>query len=62
MRWLLHDMGQFMRDESATTTLEYALLLALVTVAAILAYRNFGESTRDLAEGSTEQMPQTDGQ
>jgi Flp pilus assembly pilin Flp len=40
-------MAAFWRDEAATTTLEYALLLALVTLSAVAGYRSLGNSVGD---------------
>ena len=50
-----------LNDESGTSTVEYAILLALVVVAVIVAYRQLGTSTSNLAAGSTEQLPDTGG-
>lgn len=44
-------------DESGLSTVEYALLVALLAVAAIWAYRNLGIATSDLASDSTQQLP-----
>ncbi|MGI5819024.1 MAG: Flp family type IVb pilin [Armatimonadota bacterium] len=60
-RRVRRDLGGLIADESAVTTLEYALTLALVAVAAIFAYQRFGVSTGELAAGSTAQFPGGDG-
>ena len=54
---LRRTLKSLLRDESGLTTMEYALLLALLAVGAILAYRNFGMATSDLAKESSEQLP-----
>ena len=56
-RRLREDLAELIADESATTTLEYALVLALVAVACILAYQRFGATTSNLASDSTQQLP-----
>ena len=38
------------RDESGTTTVEYALLAALLAAVSVLAVSELGESTHDLIE------------
>ena len=55
------DLAELLRDESATSTVEYALLLALVAVAVIAAYHRFGASTAELADESTRQIPGSGG-
>ncbi len=54
---LRRTITQLLTDESGLTTMEYALLLALLAVGAILAYRNFGLATSDLATKSTQELP-----
>ena len=44
-------------DESGLTTVEYALLVAVLAVGAIFAYRHFGQATSDLASDSTQSLP-----
>jgi Flp pilus assembly pilin Flp len=60
-RRIRKDLTGLFADEDAVTTLEYALALALVAVAAIFAYQEFGLSTRDLAADSVQQMPGNEG-
>ena len=40
-------MFKLWKDEEGLTTVEYALLLALVVVAGLLAWGNLGSSVRD---------------
>lgn len=54
---LKRDIVGLLRDEGGLTTIEYALLIALLAVDAILAYRHFGLATSDLATESTRQLP-----
>jgi len=54
---LKRDIVRLLQDESGLTTIEYALLIALLAVGAILAYRHFGLATSDLATESTRQLP-----
>lgn len=50
-------VAELLADECGLTTMEYALLLALLAVGAILAYFNFGRATSDLAMDSTQRLP-----
>ena len=43
-------IGELWRDESGTTTVEYALLAALLAAVSVLAVSQLGESTHDLIE------------
>lgn len=61
LRQLKEDLADLLADESALTTMEYALLLALLAVGAIAAYRVFGQATSDLATDSTQSLPGNDG-
>ena len=45
-----------MRDEEGITTLEYALVLALIAVASILAWQTFGKTINDSGIRSTESV------
>ncbi len=54
---LKDEVMELFRDESATSTVEYALILTLVAVAVIVAYQRFGASTAEIADGSTRQLP-----
>jgi Flp pilus assembly pilin Flp len=58
--WLKRNLLELIRDEEAATALEYALGLALIVLAAVLAYQNFGRDTSDLATRSTQQLPGAD--
>ena len=54
------DVAELITDESGLTTLEYTLLLALIAVAVIFAYREFGRATSHLASDSTESLPMSE--
>lgn len=43
---------QFLRDESGLTTVEYALLLALVVVGAIVAWQALGNTVKTTVNSS----------
>lgn len=43
-------------DQTGTTTLEYALLLALVTVTSLASYQALGRSTTQSAGGSNQEI------
>lgn len=58
-RSLRHEVAFLLQDETGLTTLEYALLLVLLVVGVIIAYRNFGIATADLTAESTRAMPDT---
>ncbi|MFW5867452.1 MAG: Flp family type IVb pilin [Armatimonadota bacterium] len=60
VRWK-NDLIELLRDESATTALEYMIVLALVAVVVILAYQRLGLSTTGLTHDSTQRMPRADG-
>jgi len=49
---MMHSLRAFWCDENAMTTIEYALLLTLVAVAAIAAWVGFGGSVRNSVESS----------
>lgn len=44
------------KDEEGVTTVEYALLLALVSIAAILAWTNLGTKVSTTASSATSAM------
>lgn len=54
---LKRDIAELIADESGLTTTEYALLLVLVALASIFAYRELGIATGDLTSGSTQSLP-----
>jgi Flp pilus assembly pilin Flp len=47
-------------DEDALTTVEYALLLALVFVVGLLAWQSLGTSVNSSVEASNEALPPND--
>ncbi|MGD9498404.1 MAG: Flp family type IVb pilin [Armatimonadota bacterium] len=47
-------MHELWRDESGVTTVEYALLLALIVAAGLLAWNALGGSVRDSAQQSAD--------
>ncbi len=50
-------MRELWRDESGVTTVEYALLLALVALVALVAWGNLGQAVNDTAEAAATDMP-----
>ena len=48
----IQQLHRLWHDESAMTTVEYALLLALVALAAIVAWATLGRRVRGSVEGS----------
>ncbi len=57
-RLLWAHFGPLREDENATTTLEYALLLALIVGVCVVAYQNLGIATSDSVSDSTGELPQ----
>lgn len=51
---MLTEIGRFYRDEDGTTSVEYALLLALLVVAGLTAWRGLGTAMGGMVEASTE--------
>jgi Flp pilus assembly pilin Flp len=47
-------MKKLWQDEEGLTTVEYALLLALIVVAGLLAWQGLGDSVQGAVDGSTE--------
>ena len=52
MNWL----RRFLRDEDGPTTVEYAVILALIVIVAIFGIRAFGEGTGDSFNSSQENI------
>ncbi len=50
------DLLSFLRDEEGVATVEYALLLAVVVVASITAWRALGEAVRTVVQESADQV------
>ena len=51
-------LSKLYRDEEGLTTVEYALLLALLVVAAITVWTTFGARVRTSVSGSTDAFNQ----
>lgn len=49
-------MRELWKDESGVTTVEYALILALVSLVALLAWQSLGTATKTTAEASADAM------
>jgi len=52
-------MRKLWKDEEGLTTVEYALLLALVVVAGIAAWQGLGGSVRDAVTESSDKITET---
>lgn len=52
LKWL----RMLVRDEQGLTTLEYALVLALIAAAGVLTWQMFGETVNESGMSSTESM------
>ncbi len=52
LKWL----RELVRDERGLTTLEYALVLALIVAAGVVAWQTFGETVNESGLSSTESM------
>ncbi len=52
LKWL----RMLVRDERGLTTLEYALVLALIAAAGVLTWQTFGETVNDSGVSSTESI------
>ncbi len=52
----LGGLGRLWRDESATTTLECALLVAFVTLSAVAGYRMLGDTVSGGVSGGQEHL------
>jgi Flp pilus assembly pilin Flp len=50
-------LGDFWNDEEGLTTVEYALLLALVAIAAIAAWATLGQRTSNTVGTATSSLP-----
>ena len=50
---MVPDIGQLRRDEEGSASVEYALLLAVVVVAGIAAWRELGNVVGNVVEQST---------
>jgi Flp pilus assembly pilin Flp len=50
------DSGSLWHDESGMTTVEYALLLALLTIASIVAWTSLGQRKSEMLEIVTDRM------
>lgn len=50
-------LSELWHDESALTTLEYALLLLLIATSGIVAWQLLGSSTSESVANSTEALP-----
>jgi len=57
VKWMRRGIAELFSDESGVTTTEYALVVVLLAVGAIMAYRNFGMLTGDIASNSTRALP-----
>lgn len=51
---MLTEIGRLYRDEDGTTSVEYALLLALVVAVGLSAWRGLGTALGGMVEASTE--------
>ncbi len=51
---MLTEIGRLYRDEDGTTSVEYALLLALVVAAGLVAWRGLGTTLGGTIAASTE--------
>ena len=60
MHWLFHAARRFFRAQTGVTGVEYAVLLAMVCVAAIAGIRLLGIKNSDLMNNVANQLP--DGQ
>ncbi len=49
-------MRELWKDESGVTTVEYALILALVSLVALLAWQRLGTATGSTAQASANAM------
>jgi Flp pilus assembly pilin Flp len=54
-------MFKLWKDEEGLTTVEYALLLALVVVAGIVAWQGLGGTVQDVVERSDDEIAGTAG-
>lgn len=52
----LHTLARFSRDESAATAIEYSLIAALMSMAAIVAFLAMGDSLSELWESLGEEI------
>lgn len=53
---MLATLKSLWKDEEGLTTVEYALLLALVAIAAIAAWKGLGGKVTDTVTSATDQM------
>ncbi|MGI5819699.1 MAG: Flp family type IVb pilin [Armatimonadota bacterium] len=52
-------MRELWKDESGVTTVEYALLLAVVALAALAGYQLLGENVNATATAAADEVPGT---
>ena len=58
MNTVLAGLARFLlTEEEGLTTLEYALLLAFLTLASVAAWQTFGQSNFNTADGSVNRFP-----
>ena len=53
----MNSLQCYWRDESGVTSIEYALLLGLVAVAAVVAWGTLGEAVAEKVEEANEMIP-----
>jgi len=51
------DCGNIWRDQRGVTTLEYALLLALVALCAVVGWQSLGMTTANMVRDNAGQIP-----
>ncbi len=54
---LKEDLMELLVDEDALTTVEYALLLALLVLGCAVCFRGLGIATRDAAAEGSDRLP-----
>lgn len=58
MRKSILSVQRFLKDESGPTTVEYAVMLNLIVLAAVSGVKVAGDTTLELFEQTKETMPQ----
>lgn len=58
IRQAMNNIKTFIADDTAATTSEYAVLLALITVSIVTALNTFGEKFTHVISSSTSVLPQ----
>ncbi len=53
----MNSLQCYWRDESGVTTVEYALMLGVLTVAAVVAWRALGNALVEKVESANEMIP-----